>query len=172
QRRRRVKQREATSGASCERFAPPTSRNMNTPDPHAPADTPADSEIAPTPSTDHSTEELELDEDASFDDEEAGLSVADIDTAVTQMREQPFPASAYPGSIRAVPVATVLSSIVAPQVAQDPGNRPRAGSEAAVDTLRLFEHVRRRKPGLHLPSLAKQGAWTEIPYYKMDSIAR
>src|SRR5699024_12517635 len=46
QRRRREKQREATSGASCERVAPPTSRNMNTPDPHAPADTPAHADIA------------------------------------------------------------------------------------------------------------------------------
>lgn len=145
---------------------------MNTPDPHAPADTPADSEIAPTPSTDHSTEELELDEDASFDDEEAGLSVADIDTAVTQMREQPFPASAYPGSIGDVSVAKLRSSIVAPLVAQARGYRTIAGSEDARDTLRRFDLDGRRNPGRHLLSLAKQGAWMEIPYYKMDSIAR
>src|SRR5690625_4568497 len=145
---------------------------MNTPDPHAPAETPADAEIAPTASIDHSTEELELDEDASFDDEEAGLSVADIDTAVTQMREQPFPASAYPGSIGDVSVVKLRSSIVAPLVAQARGYRTIAGAEDARDTLRRFDLDGRRNPGRHLLSLAKQGAWMEIPYYKMDSIAR
>src|SRR5690625_2042639 len=113
---------------------------MNTPDPHAPADTPADAEIAPTASIDHSTEELELDEDASFDDEEAGLSVADIDTAVTQMREQPFPASAYPGSIGDVSVAKLRSSIVAPLVAQARGYR----------TIRSEEHTSELQSRGHL----------------------
>src|SRR5699024_7486911 len=140
----------ATSGASCERFAPPTSRNINTPDPHAPAETPADAENAPTASIDHTTEELDLDEDASFDDEEAGLSVADIDTAVTQMREQPFPASAYPGSIGDVSVAKLRSSIVAPLVAQARGYRTIASAEDARDTLRRFDLDGRRNPGRHL----------------------
>src|SRR5699024_10231607 len=30
----------------------------------------------------------------------------------------------------------------------------------------------RSRPGRHLLSLAKQGAWMEIPYFKLDSIAR
>src|SRR5690625_3667730 len=145
---------------------------MNTPDPHAPADTPADSEIAPTPSTNHSTEEHELDDDASFDDEEAARAVVDTATAGTRMRQLPYPAPAYPASSGDGSVAKLRSSIVAPLVAQARGYRTIAGSEDARDTLRRFDLDRRRIPGRHLLSLAKQGAWMEIPYYKMDSIAR
>ncbi|MGO2313862.1 hypothetical protein ACTXKH_19210 [Brachybacterium tyrofermentans] len=148
---------------------------MNAPDPHTPADIPIDEgapEAAQTLSDDHAADSPELEEDASFEDEDAGLSVADIDTAVTQMREQPFSTSAYPGSIGDVSVAKLRSSIVAPLVAQARGYRTITGSDDAKDALRRFGFDGRRNPGRHLLSLARQAAWMEIPYFKMDSIAR
>ncbi|UQN30460.1 DUF3854 domain-containing protein [Brachybacterium kimchii] len=110
-------------------------------------------------------------EDAAFD-EEGGTSIADIDTAISSMREEPFPASQYPGSIGDVSVVKLQSSIVAPLVAQARGYRTISGDDDARDTLRRFGYDGRRNPGRHLLNLARQGAWMEIPYFKMDSVAR
>ena len=132
----------------------------------------ADDDALDVPAHGRSDAALEPEEEAAFEDEGAGLSVADIDTAVTQLREQPFAASHYPGSIGDVSVAKLRSSIVAPLVAQARGYRTITGGEDAKDAQRRHGLDGRSRPGRHLVSLAKQGAWMEIPYFKLDSIAR
>src|SRR5690625_7833301 len=143
-------------GACLEIIAPPTSPGMTASEPRDPVQDPIDDTLD-AQTGDRSDAAPGPEEEVSFEDEEAGLSVADIDTAVTQLREQPFPASAYPGSIGDVSVAKLRSSIVAPLVAQARGYRTIAGSEDARDTLRRLDLDGRRNPGRHLLSLAKQG---------------
>ncbi|MGP9843272.1 hypothetical protein [Brachybacterium sp. 107] len=143
---------------------------MNTPDPRAQAQHPADQDAHARPADPNPAATADGD-DAAFDEDD-GLSVADIDTAISAMREEPFPASHYPGSIGDVSVTKLRSSIVAPLVAQARGYRTISGTDDAKDSLRRFGFDGRRNPGRHLLSLARQGAWMEIPYFKMDSIAR
>src|SRR5690625_3315301 len=145
---------------------------MTASEPRDPVQDPIDDDTLDAQTGDRSDAAPGPEEEVSFEDEEAGLSVADIDTAVTQLREQPFPASHYPGSIGDVSVAKLRSSIVAPLVAQARGYRTLDGGEDGKDALRRFGLDGRRNPGRHLLGLTKQGAWMEIPYFKMDSIAR
>src|SRR5690625_1531163 len=126
-------------GASCERFAPPTSPGMTASEPRDPVQDPIDDTLD-AQTGDRSDAAPGPEEEVSFEDEEAGLSVADIDTAVTQLREQPFPASHYPGSIGDVSVAKLRSSIVAPLVAQARGYR----------TIRSEEHTSELQSRGHL----------------------
>ena len=145
---------------------------MTTSEPRDPVRNLADDDALDVPDGGRSDAALEPGEEAAFEDDGAGLSVADIDTAVTQLREQPFAASHFPGSIGDVSMAKLRSSIVAPLVAQARGYRTITGAEDAKDTQRRHGLDGRSRPGRHLLSLAKQGAWMEIPYFKLDSIAR
>ena len=145
---------------------------MTASEPRDPVQDPIDDDTLDAQTGDRSDAAPGPEEEVSFEDEEAGLSVADIDTAVTQLREQPFPASHYPGSIGDVSVAKLRSSIVAPLVAQARGYRTITGAEDGRNAQRRFGLDGRSRPGRHLLSLAKQGAWMEIPYFKLDSIAR
>lgn len=144
---------------------------MSTQDHSAAAQRPADQEPQADPRTAEPSRDDELEDDASFGDED-GTSIADIDTALSAMRETPFPVAHYPGSIGDVSVAKLRSSIVAPLVAQARGYRTIAGADDGRDALRRFGFDGRRNPGRHLLDLARKGAWMEIPYYRLDSIAR
>src|SRR5699024_12752070 len=101
---------------------------MTTSEPRDPVQSPIDDDTPDAPTGDRSDAAPDPDE-ASFEDEGAGLSVADIDTAGTQLRERPFPASRYPGSTGDVSAARLRSSIVGPLIARARGyRRPTAAA--------------------------------------------
>lgn len=114
----------------------------------------------------------DVEPDASFDEPDDGMSFT-ADSLQGLSYSEKFPVSAYPSDIGDVSVDKLRSSIVAPLVAQARGYRTlRQGDDDVAETMRRYQIDGRTSTGRHLKQLSKAMSWMEIPYFRMDSIAR